>query len=658
MRETGYRCTKSPVDPGIIDGDMLRFSPRTNRAHLIRWREWGDAAFEEARALDRPVFLCITAFWCGVCQRLDETALSDENVAAVLNAFFLPVRIEESQRPDVDLRYNQNGWPTIVLLTPAGDSFLTTNAQPTDDLLTLLVRVVDVWQKDRASLTGGGPQATASGDASSAARPEGVANPGRDAADAPAPLGPQVVAEVAGMLEGLADAVHGGFGTTNKFFHHEANDFLLYLHQATGQPAFLDHARLTLDRLATSRMLDATGGGFYRYSSKPDWNEPHPEKLLEDQAALLSTYLHAYVLSGAESYRRTAEGLVDYLDANLWDEARGVFNGCQDYVRAEGVDSGGERALVPVIDRIVYTDANARAASAYLDAWWLLGRDECRTRAVSVLDVLWHDLRAPDGSMHHCAVDGAPQTPGLLVDAVAMGLALLQAHAVLDDGVSLDRARMLADRVIEAHRNPKGGFFDTTRPGPAALRVPLTVMAQNASLARFLTLLADLTGETALPRRGALGASELPEHSPQSRGVRRRLWSCSRASAWRPDDVVADGPSRRRGAAGPRRRGADDAASSEPGRRVPRDGVGGAHGGNGRRTDLRAVDGRCGRKAGAACGPEKGEAVTGAPTRVPLRLPLSTARRRPGGGCALGAPSPHRGAGQARRGGGRCRCPG
>ena len=90
---------------------MFRFSPRPNRAHLIRWREWGPEPFQEAEAQNKPVMMCLCAFWCGVCQRMDETAFSDEEVIALVNAYFVPVRVEDAQRPDVDVRYNQGGGP-------------------------------------------------------------------------------------------------------------------------------------------------------------------------------------------------------------------------------------------------------------------------------------------------------------------------------------------------------------------------------------------------------------------------------------------------------------------------------------------------------------------------------------------------------------------
>jgi uncharacterized protein YyaL (SSP411 family) len=466
---------------------MLRFSPRTNRAHLIQWREWGDEAFQEARQHDKPMVVFLTAFWCGYCQRLDETSLSNEEVMALLNAFFIPMRVEESQRPDVDLRYNQDGWPTIAFLTPAGDHLFSVNYTAPEPFINLLVKVVDAFQRDKAALL------------DNAARQRTVAM-ARQPQEEPAPLGAAVVAEIAGMVEGLADPVHGGYGTQIKLLHTEANDFLLYLFEAAGDASHLAHVTLTLDKMRHSRTFDAREGGFFRYSSRADWQEPHPEKLLDDQAALLRNYLRAYLLTEHIAYRETAEGLVAYLNTTLSTTSTPCFLGCQDYVRLEPGSAASRTAgpppLLSLIDELVYCDANARAASAYLDAWWLLGREECKERALSIIETLWHTLRAPDGGMYHYT-DGTPHVPGLLTDSVMMGLALLEAYAVCGHAVYLERARQLASDVVSSHRNAAGGFSDVRTTGPASLRFPVTVLTQNANVALFFVRLADLSGDIA-----------------------------------------------------------------------------------------------------------------------------------------------------------------
>jgi uncharacterized protein len=479
---------------------MFRFSPRPNRAHLITWWEWGEEAFQAAQQLDKPVALFLTAFWCGYCQRMDETSLSNDEVIALLNAFFVPIRVEESQRPDVDLRYNQNGWPTVAFLTPSGEHLVSVNYTAPEPFTQLLVKLVDTYRRGKSTLL----------EAAARHRAEAAA---RQSAEAPAPLGARIVTEIAGMVEGLADPVHGGYGTKNKFLHTEANEFLLYLYEATGTSSYLDHVRLTLDKMRQSRMFDSRDGGFFRYSSKADWQEPHPEKLLDDQAALLRNYLRTYLLTDDVSYRETAEGLVEYLNTTLSRATQPCFFGCQDYVRPDpyvaGSQTSGPPLLLSLIDELVYCDANARAASAYLDAWWLLGREDCQDRALKILQTLWETMRAPDGGMYRYS-DGAPRAPGLLMDSVMTGLALLDAYAACAHTVYLERARELGEDIVRRHRHAAGGFCDISVAGPAGLQYPVTVLTQNANVASFYVRLADLSGDIAYRKRAHWALKRFP----------------------------------------------------------------------------------------------------------------------------------------------------
>jgi uncharacterized protein len=493
---------------------VIRFSPRPNRAQEIRWREWGDEAFREAEQQDKPLALFVTAFWCGFCQRMDETTLSDEDVAALLNAFFIPVRVEEGQRPDVDLRYNQDGWPTIAFLSPGGTVLASVNYTPPQEFITLLARVVEYFREHRDDL-----RAVDTHLAASIAHADPIADP--------APLEPGIVAEITGMLEGLADREHGGFGAEIKLLHTEANEFLLYLHETTGERAHLDHVLLTLARLRESRTFDTRDGGFFRYSSRADWQEPHPEKLLEDQAALLRNVLHAYLLTDEPRWRELAEELVFYLDGALSPGEIGpYFAGCQDYLHGSGMDfEGGDRSAV--LDTLIYCAANAHAASAYLDAWWLLGRTDCRDRAVALLEALWRDLRIPGGGMYHYYDGDERGAPGLLRDTLATGLALLDAYAALGDDRFLEWARELAAEIGERHRHLDGGFVDISQTGPGHLRVPLALLTENATAARFFGYLADLSGKTSYRDRAGEALRPFPnahrEHGAFAAGFAHAL---------------------------------------------------------------------------------------------------------------------------------------
>ena len=194
----------------------------------------------------------------------------------------------------------------------------------------------------------------------------------------------------------LADSVHGGYGPEHKFPHPEANEFLLYRYEATGDSKYLEHVTLTLDKMREGRIHDEDGGGFFRYSSKVDWSEPHREKLLEDHAGLLGNCLHTFSITKRPVYGQMAEEIIDYLNAKLSDPSGVAFYGCQDYVRT----LSSKRESLPefskensgmffsIVDDWIYTDANAQTISAYLLASLILTRPDCRKRALKALGFL------------------------------------------------------------------------------------------------------------------------------------------------------------------------------------------------------------------------------------------------------------------------------
>ncbi len=100
---------------------VFRFSPHPHRASNIQWRTWGMAAFEEAVQQDKPIFLLISSAWCQWCHIMDETTLSEMSIIAILNHDYIPIRVDSDLRPDVNQRYNQNGWPSVALLSAEGE---------------------------------------------------------------------------------------------------------------------------------------------------------------------------------------------------------------------------------------------------------------------------------------------------------------------------------------------------------------------------------------------------------------------------------------------------------------------------------------------------------------------------------------------------------
>ncbi|HYT53595.1 MAG TPA: DUF255 domain-containing protein [Verrucomicrobiae bacterium] len=454
---------------------MLRFSPNPNLAQLVHWLEWERDAFRRAHQQDKPVMLFLSAFWCRYCQRMDEGAFSDRENMALLNAYFVALRVENAMRPDIDARYNLNGWPTVAFFTPAGELLAAVNYLGADEFKELLLNVYMDYQEKKTE-----NRVTKAPDDSEAV----VA---RQAEREPA--GVSALTEITNGVMALADRFHGGYGQGQKFIHAEANDFLLRRYAATKDAAYLDHVRLTLDRMRESPIYDDKDGGYFRTTSGADWVQPHREKLLGEQAGLLSNCLYALRFTQRREYARMAEEIIGYLDRKLFDPSSGAFFGCEDFLRRETNADTSADEFFTIIDQCVYTDANAQAISAYLDAAAILGRADCKERALNVLEFLWSHSRSPTEGMYHY-YDGAPHVQGLLDDQARMGAALVEAYHASGEAAYLERARELAEFILARLRNPEGGYFDLGTGELGFLKFRLTAIEQNGATAFFLLKLA------------------------------------------------------------------------------------------------------------------------------------------------------------------------
>ena len=457
---------------------MIRFSPLPNNAHIIPWREWDDEAFSAARAEDKPVMLFLSAFWCRFCQRMDEQAFSDKEVIALLNAYFIPLRVEYMQRPDVDARYNLNGWPTIAFMAPNGQLLGAVNYLPTEEFKELLIDIYMGYQERKVELRAAEEKAQLPSSSPLLLTDSQLATH---------------LTQISDSIMALADFTHGGYDRGQKFIHPAVNDFLLARYRATRDRQYLDQVCLTLERMRAGELYDHQGGAYFRTSSNPDWSHPHREKLLVEEAGLLANCLEVFRLTQRDDYRRMAEEIIQYLDDNLFDPVRCAFLGCEDWLRYEPPMPGGEEFFT-IIDRCVYTDANAVVSAAYLDAALLFNKPRYRERAVATLDFLWRNCRGDSGGMCHY-FDGASHVPGLLQDQAQMGFALLRAHEVTGDGEYVNKAHRLADFIITELKNPAGGYYDIPAPDAASLKLRLTLIEQNGAAASFLLAFAEATGE-------------------------------------------------------------------------------------------------------------------------------------------------------------------
>src|SRR5438067_2137279 len=384
----------------------FHFSPRPNRAGEIAWRPWGDAAFAEARSEDKPVLLAISAVWCHWCHVMDETSYSDGEVIRGINERFVPIRVDNDERPDVNRRYNMGGWPTTAFLTPDGEILNGATYIPPDAMRHYVAEVADVWRDKRDELE---PRLR-----------EMKEHAAHEAAQRPGDLDRGIVDAIAALIRGQYDPEFGGFGREPKFPQPKLLRFLLdeYRRSASEDVAAMLHK--TLGAMASGGMYDPPEGGFFRYSTTRAWGVPHFEKMLEDNAELLGLYAEAHRTFPSAGYDRVARDVIRWMDATLWREDAQAFAGSQDAdEHYYALDAAGRAAHgSPFVDRRIYAGWNALAASAYLAASNALGDPAPHARAAAVMRSL--GTRMWDGrALAHVDPGDGPELRGLLADYTA-----------------------------------------------------------------------------------------------------------------------------------------------------------------------------------------------------------------------------------------------
>jgi len=298
----------------------------------VDWYPWGPEALGRAVELDRPVFLSIGYAACHWCHVMERESFEDPATAAFLNAYFVAVKVDREERPDLDSVYmgavqaitGQGGWPMSVFLTPEARPFFGGTYFPDaprhgmPSFRQVLEGVRAAWIEQRAELEeAGGRLVRALAEQQRAGSGAGGLPPA------------SVLGEAVRAIDEAFDPVNGGWGRAPKFPQPMTIEALLRRHVASGDARPLEIARRSLDAMAAGGVRDQLGGGFHRYSTDAHWLVPHFEQMLSDNAQLARVYAHAWALSGDPTYLDTATGALDYLLREL-RTADGGFAASQD----------------------------------------------------------------------------------------------------------------------------------------------------------------------------------------------------------------------------------------------------------------------------------------------------------------------------------------
>jgi uncharacterized protein YyaL (SSP411 family)/aryl-alcohol dehydrogenase-like predicted oxidoreductase len=450
----------------------------------VDWYPWGEEALTRARAEDKPILLSIGYSACHWCHVMERESFENEDVAALMNASFICIKVDREERPDLDdiymaatLAMNQGhgGWPMTVFLTPEQEPFFAGTYFPPEDrwgrpgFRTLLDRIAVAWRDDRANVRAQGAELVQYLRQNTRSAPGGA-------------LGEDELRAAADQLARDFDARAGGFGAAPKFPPSAALSLLLRCHRRSGDAHALEMVTRTLDAMAEGGMYDQVGGGFHRYSVDAEWLVPHFEKMLYDNALLAGVYLEGFQATGNAFYARVAREILDYVLREMTGPEGGFHS-------ATDADSEGEEGRF-----FVWTPDEVEAA---------LGDAETARRVCAYYDISergnWEGKSIPNTSrtgkrvaaalgigedeLERTVAEARPRLYAARRQRVAPGLddkvltawnglmiaSMAEGARVLGEPRFQDAAERAASFLLATLRKPDGRLLRTARAGKAHL---------------------------------------------------------------------------------------------------------------------------------------------------------------------------------------------
>ncbi|MBI5964167.1 MAG: thioredoxin domain-containing protein [Chloroflexi bacterium] len=345
----------------------------------VDWYPWGEEALAKARAEDKPIFLSIGYAACHWCHVMAHESFEDEETAEFMNEFFINIKVDREERPDIDGIYMQSviamtgsgGWPMSVFLAPdlkpyyAGTYFPPVRRHNMPAFKDVLSGLANAWKNERSQVEKVGEQIVAHLQQQSRSQKNDF-------------LQPEHFEAIANSISKSYDWGYGGWGSAPKFPQPMALEFMLNHAVINKQEQHHKLIKHCLHAMARGGMYDVVGGGFSRYSTDNFWRTPHFEKMIYDNALLIRAYLHAWQVTKEPAFKRIVEetlhfvmremthkqgGFYSSLDADsegeegkfhVWslDEIREALKGDSDFFEAAyGITAGGNFEGKTVLQR-------------------------------------------------------------------------------------------------------------------------------------------------------------------------------------------------------------------------------------------------------------------------------------------------------------------
>ncbi|MDD3692569.1 MAG: thioredoxin domain-containing protein [Oscillospiraceae bacterium] len=495
----------------------------------VDWYPWGKAAFEKAKNENKPIFLSIGYSTCHWCHVMAEESFEDREVGDYLNKYFVSIKVDREERPDIDSVYmnvcqamtGRGGWPLTIIMTPDQKPFFAGTYFPKHPsfghpgLLKLLETVVEKWKSSPHRLISDSEYITETL-TDSTKHDKTMQQPGA-----------LPISKAARYFERAFDSDYGGFGSAPKFPTPHNLMFLLRLYQIKNDKKALLMVEKTLAQMYRGGIFDHVGFGFSRYSTDSKWLVPHFEKMLYDNALLTTIYLETYAVTNNPLYKTVAEKTLTYIkremtspeggfycaqDADSEGEEGKFYTFTENEIKAVLGDVDGERLcrwfsvtrrgnfegknILNLIDNPEYskndekteqmlsklreyrdkrtvlhkddkmlTAWNTLMIVAYAKAFRILGQQHYLNSAVAALEFINTNLTDKNGELYISFRDGKAQGSGLLDDYVFLAWAHLELYESTYDVKYLSRCESLSKKVLSRFADKDGGFYMNASDG-------------------------------------------------------------------------------------------------------------------------------------------------------------------------------------------------
>lgn len=295
----------------------------------VDWFPWGEEAFQKAKKENKPIFLSIGYSTCHWCHVMEKESFENADLAAILNEHFVSIKVDREERPDLDRVYmafvqastGSGGWPMSVWLTPELKPFYGGTYFPPESkwgrpgFREVLLKAAEIWEKDRQSVLQSGQQIT------EALRQHLETRSGETGS-----LNEKSMQLGFRQFQSSYDSKLGGFGAAPKFPRPAVFAFLLRHYANQGDKQALEMTLHTLREMGKGGIYDQLGGGFHRYSTDERWHVPHFEKMLYDQAQLITSYLEAFQISKDPAFEVILRESCDYVLRELTSPEGGFYS--------------------------------------------------------------------------------------------------------------------------------------------------------------------------------------------------------------------------------------------------------------------------------------------------------------------------------------------